>query len=61
MLVPAAQRVPLIEEMVTPVNVNKAVRIVQQTRYRSQMPARIVCIAERARLTAHHRLQDSGQ
>jgi len=56
MLMLATQRVPLIKQVVTPLKMDKTVRIVHQARDRRQMPARVVAIAKRDRLAFHHGL-----
>ncbi|MNV71315.1 hypothetical protein D3C71_1643280 [compost metagenome] len=52
----AAQRVPLIEQVVNPVMLNKAVGIVEQPDAGGQVPRRSVRIAQRLGHAAHHRL-----
>jgi len=56
MLMLTAQRIPLIKQVVTPLKMNKAVRVVHQAGNRRQVPARIVAIAKRDRLAFHHGL-----
>ena len=57
----AGERVPLIKQVVTPGDLAKAVRIVQQSVDRRQMPLRIMAVGQRLRLALHNGLQDRRQ